>query len=63
MRAVSHSLRAQTSLHLQLLELALDEADCVAGEEHFHLSVAILEELVLVDVRSVVEHVCLQVGV
>ena len=58
-RSVNHSLRTQTSLHFQVLQLALDEADHVAGEEHFHLGVAILEELVLVDVRSVVEHVCL----
>ena len=44
---VHHSLGAQAALHPEVLGLAPDQSDHIAAQKHLHLSVAILEELVL----------------
>ena len=51
------SFGAKTALHLELLVLALDQRDHIATEQHLHLSIPILEELVLRDLRLVSKYV------
>ena len=48
--SVSCPIRAQTSMSLQLLVLLLDQSDQITAQKHFHLCVAVLEELVGCDV-------------
>lgn len=52
--------RTQTAMDPQVLVLALDKGDHVAAEEHLHLGVAVLEKLVLKDLRLVPEKVDLK---
>ena len=54
------SLRTDASLHPQLLVLLFDCLDHVAAKQHFHLSEAILEELLLRNFYLVREEVYLQ---
>ena len=52
---VHHSLGAQAALHPEVLGLAPDQSDHIAAQKHLHLSVAILEELVLGHLALVAE--------
>ena len=57
MSPLHHMLGAQATVDLQSSVLSFDKRDNIAAEEHFHLSIAILEKLILRDLRSIIEQV------
>lgn len=54
------SFCAQTAMHLEVFLLAPDKGDDVAAKQHFHFCVAVLEKLVLGDLRLVAKQVDLR---